>query len=126
MQSSRESDGERLGREARPTAESPADERPAPEARSTGADGAPEIPARNVDQLAKELTRIEDRYKRAVADLDNYRKRSQREIERRGAEATGAVVRDWLEAVDSVERALRMAPEAPCNEGLRAVLEPMD
>jgi molecular chaperone GrpE len=126
MQNSRESDGEQRAGEERPAAESPTAERTAAQAPSTGADGAPPLAGRDAGELVDELARMEDRYKRALADLDNYRKRSQREIERRVAEATGAVLRDWLEAVDSVERALRMAPEDPCNEGLRAVLEQMD
>jgi molecular chaperone GrpE len=125
MQNSRESDGEQRAGEERPAAESPTAERTAAQAPSTGADGPP-LAGRDAGELVDELARMEDRYKRALADLDNYRKRSQREIERRVAEATGAVLRDWLEAVDSVERALRMAPEDPCNEGLRAVLEQMD
>jgi molecular chaperone GrpE len=75
---------------------------------------------------AEELARMEDRYKRALADLDNYRKRSARETERRVAESREALLRDWLEAVDSVERALQMAPEDPLFEGLRAVLDQME
>jgi molecular chaperone GrpE len=77
--------------------------------------------------LESELEQSEDRYKRALADLDNYRKRSAREIDRRVSERSEQITRDWLEAVDSVERALRM--QAPTNElaaGLRAVLEQME
>jgi molecular chaperone GrpE len=77
--------------------------------------------------LDAELALVEDRYKRALADLDNYRKRSAREIERRVAERSEEITSEWLEAVDSVERALRMEP--PANElaaGLRAVLEQME
>ena len=66
---------------------------------------------------------LEDRNLRARADLENYRKRTAREIERRVGEGREAVLLDWLEAVDSVERALRMTPDA---EGLRAVLEQME
>jgi molecular chaperone GrpE len=74
-----------------------------------------------------ELEQIEDRYKRALADLDNYRKRSAREIERRVSERTDRMARDWLEAVDSVERALRTGePTNPMAEGLRRVLEQME
>jgi molecular chaperone GrpE len=76
--------------------------------------------------LTAELARIEDRYKRALADLDNYRKRSAREIERRVAEAREAALREWLDAVDSVERAMRLESGGPCFDGLRAVLEQMD
>jgi molecular chaperone GrpE len=77
-------------------------------------------------ELTAELARVEDRYKRALADLDNYRKRAAREIESRVAEARESVIRDWLDAVDSVERAMRMQSDGPCLEGLRAVLEQMD
>lgn len=77
-------------------------------------------------ELTDELARIEDRYRRALADLDNYRKRSAREIEMRVLEAKESVLRDWLDAVDSVERAMRIEPEGPCVDGLRAVLEQMD
>jgi molecular chaperone GrpE len=76
--------------------------------------------------LTAELARIEDRYKRALADLDNYRKRSEREVARRVVEAKESVLRDWLDAVDSVERAMRMQAGGPCFEGLQAVLEQMD
>ena len=74
-----------------------------------------------------ELARMEDRYKRALADLDNYRKRASREVERRLAEGTEALLRDWLEVVDSIERALRMEHgETPAFQGLRAVLDQME
>jgi molecular chaperone GrpE len=63
---------------------------------------------------------------RALADLENYRKRSGRETERRVADSQEALLRDWLEAVDSVERALQMDPDGPLLEGLRAVLDQME
>jgi molecular chaperone GrpE len=76
---------------------------------------------------AAEIARLEDRYKRALADLDNYRKRSAREVESRVAESRESLLRDWLEAVDSVERALRLKPaEDPLSEGLRSVLDQME
>jgi molecular chaperone GrpE len=76
--------------------------------------------------LAAELERMEDRYKRALADLDNYRKRSARETERRVEESRDAQLREWLEVVDSLERALFMGPEDPVMEGLRAVLDQVE
>jgi molecular chaperone GrpE len=76
--------------------------------------------------LAAELAAMEDRYMRALADLDNYRKRAAREVERRVEESRDALVRDWLEAVDSVERALHMDPADPCFDGMRAVLDQME
>ena len=76
--------------------------------------------------LAAELEQMEDRLKRAVADLDNYRKRSARDLGRLLAERSDTVLRDWLEVVDGVERALRQTAETPLYDGLRAVLEHMD
>jgi molecular chaperone GrpE len=77
-------------------------------------------------ELQAEIARLEDRYKRALADLENYRKRTGREVDRRVAESRERVISDWLEALDSVERALRMNPEDPAAEGLGAVLEQME
>jgi molecular chaperone GrpE len=84
--------------------------------------------ARNdeLESLRDRNAQLEDRYKRALADLDNYRKRSVREVDRRVAESREALVRDWLEAVDAVDRALVMEPENPLAEGLRMVLEQME
>ena len=74
--------------------------------------------------LADQLAATEDRFKRALADLDNYRKRAGRETDRRVAEAREALLRDWLEALDSIERAIAMDPALA--EGLAAVLQQME
>jgi molecular chaperone GrpE len=72
------------------------------------------------------LAEMEDRLKRALADLDNYRKRSAKEVDRRVTESRESMLRDWLEAVDSIDRALQMDPGGPAAAGLRAVLEQME
>jgi molecular chaperone GrpE len=82
--------------------------------------------ASELDNLREENERLEDRYKRALADLDNYRKRAARDLERRIDESREAVIRDWLDVVDSIDRALRIEPENPVAEGLRQVLEQME
>lgn len=70
-----------------------------------------------------EEERLDDeRYLRALADLENYRKRSAQEVERRVTEQTERLLLDWIEAVDSVDRALGMQP----SDGLRSVLEQME
>jgi molecular chaperone GrpE len=89
------------------------------------------VEERSLEQECEELRQrnaeLEDRYKRALADLDNYRKRAEREIDRRVAERAEGFMRGWLEAVDSVERALRgTAPGDPAVEGLVAILEQME
>jgi molecular chaperone GrpE len=82
--------------------------------------GGTEAPERD---LQAELEQMEDRFKRALADLDNYRKRSARELERLVTERGDVVLRDWLEVV---ERALQQTADTPLYAGLRAVLEHMD
>ena len=79
------------------------------------------------DDLGEQLADLDLRYKRALADLDNYRKRSQQEIQRRVAETREALLRDWLEVSDSVERALSVEPDGGAvAEGLRAVRAQID
>jgi molecular chaperone GrpE len=73
-----------------------------------------------------ELAQMEDRYKRALADLENYRKRVSRELEGRLAEGRDSMLRDWLEAVDSVERALRSDHDSAGSDGMRSVLDQME
>ena len=77
-------------------------------------------------ELEERNAQLEDRYKRALADLDNYRKRSARELDRRVQEASDAIVREWLEAIDSIERAVRMDAGGPLGQGMSAVLEQME
>jgi molecular chaperone GrpE len=102
---------------------------PSSPASDDGVTEAAEAPEREADAQPDhqaELARLEDRYLRAVADLDNYRKRSNRDVERRVGEQRDALLLDWLEALDSVERALRMEPDDPLFQGLRAVLDQME
>jgi molecular chaperone GrpE len=73
-----------------------------------------------------QLAEAEDRYKRALADLDNYRKRSARETDRRVSEATDALLLEWLDALDSIERGMRMEGNEVVLEGMRGVLDQME
>jgi molecular chaperone GrpE len=72
-------------------------------------------------ELEAEVARLDDRFKRARADLDNYRKRTARDVERLVAERTDALIGDWLEVADSVGRALAVDGEGAAGDGLRAV-----
>jgi molecular chaperone GrpE len=53
-----------------------------------------------------ELGTLEERWKRAAADLVNYRKRAERELMQQRQQERGDVLRDWLPVVDNLERAL--------------------
>jgi molecular chaperone GrpE len=76
--------------------------------------------------LRGELADMEDRFKRARADLENYRKRTYREMERRLAERQEALLREWLEVADSVERAAAAGGDSPLAAGLAALREQID
>jgi molecular chaperone GrpE len=107
--------------------QTPADAQPQPPDAAQPTDqpqGGPDDGA--AAELRAELARMEDRYKRALADLDNYRKRAARDIERMVGEGRERLLRDWLEVVDGMERALQQNPEGPLNEGLRALLGQME
>jgi molecular chaperone GrpE len=99
---------------------------PASEGREPAVETTGDRAGADMAELEARCADLDDRYKRALADLDNYRKRMAREIETRVRDARDAVTREWLEAVDSVDRALHMEPDSPAAPGLRAVLEQME
>ena len=80
----------------------------------------PSSPVSEDEQPARQAD--DERYLRARADLDNYRKRAGQEVERRVAEQADRLLLEWIEAVDSVDRALAMQP----SDGLRSVLDQME
>jgi molecular chaperone GrpE len=81
------------------------------------------VPAPEAEHEPIELERVRDRWLRARADLENYRKRSDREVERRVADARDRLLLDWLEVVDDVDRALSFGSVA--DAGLRPVQKQM-
>lgn len=64
---------------------------------------------RDVERLERELADLRDRSLRTLADFDNYRKRAERERQEIRRYALMEPVRDLLEVVDNLERAV----EAP-------------
>jgi molecular chaperone GrpE len=77
-------------------------------------------------ELEAEVARLDDRLKRARADLDNYRKRTAKDVDRLVAERTDALIGDWLEVADSVDRALAVDGEGAVGDGLRAVRDQIE
>ncbi|GAB2485889.1 nucleotide exchange factor GrpE [Streptosporangium sandarakinum] len=88
----------------------------------TGAEAAAEAEAAGLRDRVAEL---EDRWKRALADLDNLRKRVSRDAERVRLEEQVRAAGEWLPVLDNLERALEHAEGDPASlaEGLRAVLQ---
>ncbi|MEI6608592.1 MAG: nucleotide exchange factor GrpE [Deltaproteobacteria bacterium] len=93
---------------------------------SSGDDGDKEVPAKNEDMKEKEESVNYDKYLRAVADLENYKKRSIREkadIIKYGKEE---IIKDILPFVDSLDRALDHADSSDVQafkEGIRLIQE---
>ena len=75
------------------------------------------------DQQAVELAELRDRWQRALAELDNLRKRQVRELRQALSAERSAVAGAWLPVLDNLERALEHADADPdaIVTGVRAV-----
>jgi molecular chaperone GrpE len=100
----------------------------APETRAeqagTAAGTPGEEPAITPAETDAKLAELEDRWLRAVADLDNLRKRIARDTERLRTEERARVAAAWLPVLDNLELALSHAGNGEANavlDGVRAV-----
>lgn len=75
------------------------------------------------DQASARVAELEDRWRRAVAELDNAGKRYARDLDRRIAEERARVVAAWLPVLDGLEMALQHAESDPATivPGVQAV-----
>lgn len=74
-------------------------------------------------ERAREAAEYRDRYLRALAEFDNYRKRMAREREEWRDRAQAEVLREILPVLDNFERALAAEPGEGGAEGFRAGVE---
>ncbi|MFE7775283.1 nucleotide exchange factor GrpE [Streptomyces sp. NPDC057445] len=76
-----------------------------------------------VDEHAAELDELQDRWRRALADLENLRKRHARELARVRSEERARTAAAWLPVLDNLELALAHAGSDPSAvlEGVKAV-----
>ena len=65
----------------------------------------------NEEKLASELAELQDKYRRILAEYDNFRKRSARERETLYADAAANTVAALLPVLDNLERALNVETE---------------
>lgn len=78
-------------------------------------------------EVFEKLKEEHDRFLRAVADLDNYKKRAAREREEMQKFAVEKLVRDLLPVVDNLDRALSAAPpDDSLAGGVRLVLKGLE
>jgi molecular chaperone GrpE len=68
-------------------------------------------------------TEVDDRLLRALADLDNLRKRFDREVRRERHDERARVALEWLPIIDNLELALQHGQDAEpaLTQGVRAV-----
>ncbi|MGW1770279.1 nucleotide exchange factor GrpE [Streptomyces sp. NPDC002104] len=80
-------------------------------------------PALAEDEYTTAIRELEDRWRRALADLDNLRKRHARELERERAVERSRTAAAFLPVLDNLELALTHAGADPgaIVEGIRAV-----
>jgi len=84
---------------------------PAEETAEKPAGTAPGKPAEEAKEAAPETPDWKDRYARAMADFDNFRKRTARDREELFKSAAGDVVKDLLPTVDNLALALDKATD---------------
>jgi molecular chaperone GrpE len=84
---------------------------------------APETDSARIAELEAACKESEDRWRRALADADNLRKRFERELQRLRADERARLATEWLPIVDNLEMALEHpgADNAALLEGVRAV-----
>ncbi|MFF3580896.1 nucleotide exchange factor GrpE [Streptomyces mirabilis] len=75
------------------------------------------------DEQTAALDELRDRWRRALADLDNLRKRHAKELERVRAEERARTAGAWLPVLDNLERALAHSDSDPSAvlKGVEAV-----
>jgi molecular chaperone GrpE len=80
-----------------------------------------------IDDLKSELDELNGKWLRALADLDNYRKRVERDRRRWTEAAREEVIVDLLDVVDNFERALACDEEesGSFREGVELILKHM-
>jgi molecular chaperone GrpE len=86
-----------------PAADSVARESPTPPAEPAPTEPSPE---QRIAALEGEKAEMKDRMLRIAAEFDNYKKRTRKEMSEHEAKAREAVLRDFLEIADNLERAI--------------------
>lgn len=98
---------------------------PPPRPQATNDEPGPDAagPAPAVDEHTAAMQELEDRWRRALADLDNLRKRHARELERERTVERSRTAAAFLPVLDNLELALSHADadSGAVVEGIRAV-----
>ncbi|MDT7942191.1 MAG: nucleotide exchange factor GrpE [Bacteroidota bacterium] len=76
-----------------------------------------------VERLSAEVEKWRDQALRIAADFENYRRRIQRDLPQQITAAQGEILRALLPIIDSIERGLLSAQQAPDIEKLKEGLQ---
>ena len=93
------------------------------------AGAAPEVPDTELDALRREAEEHRDRSLRVAAELDNFRKRSAREIDaarKFGAERLAQAILPVRDSLEAGSAAAEKAGQSALLDGLRATLRLLD
>lgn len=102
-------------------------EAPDPEQKETGMEGvdaAPRAPLtrEQVEELRRERDDLVDQLLRKRAELENFRKRVERDRHAAGLDAVAAVLKDLIPTLDNLDRALETpADESSLREGVEMI-----
>jgi molecular chaperone GrpE len=80
---------------------------------------APEVEESEAERVARALDEMKSRHMRLMADFDNYRKRVQREQHSQRRFAGESALRELLDVVDNIERAVGSNREADVAGSMR-------
>ena len=81
------------------------------------------VPAEELEKAKAELSAMNDKYLRMIAEYDNFRKRSAKERENVYADAYSDVLEAILPVIDNLERALMFADGEALTEGVKMTLK---
>ena len=94
---------------------------------STAEDTVPQTPEEKITKAEADAKGAYDRFLRASAELENYKKRSQKEMADFRKYANASLVKDLLGVVDNLERAIESSNESKAegklSEGLNLTLK---
>lgn len=76
-----------------------------------------------ISELENELSEMKNRYLRAQADLENFRRRTRKEKEEQAKYAGMALIKELLPALDNLERALDASRDGDSSDGLAKGVE---
>lgn len=90
-------------------------------------DTAPQTPEERIEKAEAEAKEAYDRFLRASAELENYKKRTQKEMAEFRKYANASLVKELLGVVDNLERAIESSngsnEEGRLSEGLNLTLK---